>query len=199
MPDPIAEQKNLIRKQYRQIRREIQEPARIKASQSICECIAAWPLFQNVQVVQTYMPIKGEVDLRPLLNEYPQKTWVLPRILPEDDHGLRFHVYDPLKLVRHPFGMDEPAESLPVFPPQQIDMALVPGLAYDWHGWRLGYGGGYYDRFLRSFAGVSLGVVYESLWLESLPQGEYDVPVNWVVTETGIHGQFSMEGGSLRI
>ncbi len=183
MTDSIAEQKNQIRKQCRQIRQALGEPFRRQASQEICAQIANWPIFQHARVVLTYMPIKAEVDLRPLLEDYPQKRWILPRIVPDAEYSLYFHPYDPRQLTRHPFGMDEPSASLPVVPPEEIHLALVPGLAYDRRGWRLGYGGGYYDRFLIGFSGVSLGVAFDALLFDSLPWGEYDVPVKWIVTE----------------
>jgi 5-formyltetrahydrofolate cyclo-ligase len=183
MPESIAEQKNQIRKQCRQTRQALGEPFREKVSQEMCVQIANWPVFQHARAILTYMPIKGEADLRPLLANYPQKCWILPRILPDAGHSMYFHPYDPRQLVRHPFGMEEPAASLPVIPPDDIDLALVPGLAYDRRGWRLGYGGGYYDRFLTGFSGVSLGVTFDALLLDKLPCGEYDVPVKWIVTE----------------
>jgi 5-formyltetrahydrofolate cyclo-ligase len=115
---------------------------------------------------------------------YPEKNWVLPRILP--DHGLRFHPYDPQRLVFHSFGMAEPDPELPAVPAQEIELVLVPGLAFDRRGWRLGYGGGYFDRFLKECRGTSLGVTYEALLLENLPRDEHDMPMQWIVTEKKI-------------
>ena len=190
MQDLIAEQKNLVRKQCRRIRNDLEIPFRLQASREICSRISDWQVFQRAQVVLTYMPIKAEVDLRALLENHPQKTWVLPRILEGSRHNMSFHIYDAHQLVRHSFGMEEPSKSLPIVSPKEIELALVPGLAYDRHGGRLGYGGGYFDRFLNEFPGVSLGVVYAALLLESLPHGEYDVPVKWVMTESGLYGEF---------
>lgn len=181
-----ADQKQILRKHCRQTREALGESFRQRAGLEICALIEAWPVFQQARVILTYMPIKNEVDLRPLLERQPHKEWALPRIIPEADHAMFFHPYIPGRLVRHPYGMDEPAEDLPVLPPGSIDLALVPGLAYDREGWRLGYGGGYYDRFLRNFHGVSLGVTFEALLLESLPRGDFDLPVDWVVSDAGI-------------
>ena len=187
MSELIAEQKNQIRKVCRQARLTLDEPFRRQASLDICEIIANWKIFQEALVILSYFPIKAEVDLRPLLAEHPQKRWVLPRIDPDAaEHTLSMHFYDPRQLVRHPFGMDEPNASLPVVLPDEIGLALVPGLAYDRHGWRLGYGGCYYDRFLSRFPGMSLGICFDALILEELPIGEYDVPMNWIVTEKGL-------------
>ncbi len=182
----IAGHKQQLRKQCRQLRKELGEEARREASLSICAWIETWDIFRNSTVILAYMPIPGEADLTPLLDRQPQKRWLLPRIIPEENHRMVFHPYDPSHLIRHPFGMAEPAPDLPVIPPDQVQLALVPGLAFDRSGWRLGYGGGYFDRFLRNFAGISLGVTFLALLLDHLPRGEYDLPVEWVVTEAGL-------------
>ena len=186
MSETVTAQKIQLRAQSRQVRQALGETFRAQASQAIRAHITGWTVFQNAQVILTYMPIKAEVDLRPLLEDFPHKRWVLPRILPEAQHSLLFHPYDPTQLVRHRFGMDEPAASLPQIPPAEIQLALVPGLAYDCHGWRLGYGGGYYDRFLAAFPEISLGISFDTLLLDSLPRGEYDLPMQWLVTEKGL-------------
>jgi 5-formyltetrahydrofolate cyclo-ligase len=126
------------------------------------------------------------VDLRSLLGAFPHKNWVLPRIIPEEIHRMVFHPYDPDHLVQHPFGMAEPAPHLPQLPAGGIQLVLVPGLAFDHAGWRLGYGGGYFDRFLQDFGGVSVGAVFRALLLDSLPHGEHDIPVQWLATEGGV-------------
>ncbi len=184
MSEPNSKQS--LRKKCRIIRRELGEENRRLANQSICEHLAAWPVFQRAETILTYMPMKAEVDLRPLLGQFPAKRWVLPRIVPEENHRMDFHPYDPARLVIHPFGMAEPTADLPIVLPEMVELVLVPGLAYDRQGWRLGYGGGYYDRFLSRFSRISVGVVYQALLLESVPHSGYDVPVGWIVTEQGL-------------
>ena len=182
----LSEQKQGLRQRYLQVRRGLDESFRRQASQSICAHIAGWEVFQQAAVILTYLPIRGEVDLRPLLAEYPAKNWVIPRIIPEQDNRMVFHPYDPQQLVRHKFGMDEPSATLPVVEPGAVHLSLTPGLAFDRRGWRLGYGGGYFDRFLQHFKGNSLGVVYAALLLEALPHGLHDIPMGWLVTENGL-------------
>ena len=179
----IDEQKQQLRRTSRKIRNELGEAARQTASQLICNLIESWPVFQSSSVILAYMPIKGEVDLTSLLERHPYQRWVLPRIIPDEDRRMVFHPYEPGRLIRHPFGMAEPAPDLPIIPASEVQLALVPGLAFDRLGKRLGYGGGYFDRFLRHFTGVSLGVVYQALLLDQLPNGEHDVPVQLLVTE----------------
>jgi 5-formyltetrahydrofolate cyclo-ligase len=187
LPKPdIAELKRQSRRSCRQIRKELGEETCQQGSLSICSWIESWPVFQRSSVILAYMPISGEVDLTPLLERQPQKNWVLPRILPEENHRMVLHPYDAGRLVLHPFGMAEPAPDLPIIPSSKVQLALVPGLAFDRLGRRLGYGGGYFDRFLCDYTGISLGVIFKALLLDHLPCGEYDVPVQWIVTEVGL-------------
>ncbi len=99
---------------------------------------------------------------------------------------MQFHTYDPRKLVLHPYGMLEPEPSCPVIVPEEIQLMLVPGLAFDRYGWRLGYGSGFYDRFLTNFEGVSAGITYQDLLFDHIPHKEYDIPMKYLVTENGI-------------
>jgi 5-formyltetrahydrofolate cyclo-ligase len=182
----ITWQKRQLRHSCREARDKLGEDKRQHASQVICSRLEAWPVFLRAEVILAYMPMRGEVDLTPLLERHPQKQWVLPRIIPEENHRMVFHPYLPGRLVRHPYGMAEPAADLPVIPANEVQLVLVPGLAFDRLGRRLGYGGGYFDRFLGGFCGVSVGVVFQALLLDQLPFGDHDVAVMWIVTEMGL-------------
>jgi 5-formyltetrahydrofolate cyclo-ligase len=164
----------------------LSEEVRQHTSLTICAHLAAWNALRSAETILTYMPMRGEADLRPLLADFPEKRWLLPRILRGEDGRMVFHEYDPDNLIVHPYGMAEPATHLPQVPADGIQLVLAPGLAFDRSGWRLGYGGGYYDRFLQGFTGISVGVTFHVLLLESLPHGEYDVCVGWLVSEDGL-------------
>lgn len=178
--------KQQFRRRCREMREALGEETRMRASAAICGHIETWRFFLRSDVILTYLPMRGEVDLTSLLTRYPDKRWVAPRIVPQENHRMALQVYDAQRLVRHRFGMLEPSADLPEVPPSEVQLVLTPGLAYDRRGWRLGYGGGYFDRFLKDFKGVSVGIVYAALFLESLPHGKFDVPLDWVVTEEGI-------------
>ena len=186
MLSSLTDQKSQLRQRCKAIRKELGDEIRQQASLTICAHLAAWDIFQTSENILTYMPIRSEVDLRSLLNDFPEKHWSLPRILPGEDGRMVFHEYDPDNLIVHPYGMAEPAPHLPQVPADEIQLVLAPGLAFDRSGKRLGYGGGYYDRFFQGFKGVSLGVVFQALLLEGLPNGEHDVPVDWLVSENGL-------------
>ena len=185
MPNAVQDAKRHLRAQSRQVRKALGEDFQRQASAAICLHIESWPLFRASETVLTYMPMRGEVDLRPLLERHTYKRWLLPRIQPEG--RMNFPPYDPGHLIRHPYGMLEPDPNLPIVPVEDIQLALVPGLAFDRQGWRLGYGGGFFDRFLAGFAhGVSLGVTYHALLFDQLPHHQDDIPVQYLVMEEGL-------------
>ncbi len=184
--EEISTQKSQLRARCIAVRKALDANERADASLRICSNIEGWQTFLQSGVILTYMPIKSEVDLTSLLGRCPQKKWVLPRISPEEDHRMVFHPYDANRLVRHPFGMAEPASDLPVIQPEEIELALVPGLAFDRHGFRLGYGGGYFDRFLKDFNGVSAGIAFHALLVDEVPRDGHDIAMNWIITEKGL-------------
>jgi len=80
--------------------------------------------------------------------------------------------------------MLEPAADLPVIDPATLDVVLVPGVAFDRQGGRLGFGGGYYDRLLPTTPALRIGVTYDECLCDALPCGEHDQRMDWIVTPT---------------
>ena len=130
--------------------------------------------------------------LPPLLSA--GKALCLPRCLPGNQLEARL-VQGNSQLVRHPYGMLEPGPDCPVIPPEQIDLALIPGLAFDRQGGRLGRGGGYYDRWLTGFSGVTVALCRDGLLLDAVPRLPHDIRVELIVTETGLYGPSSSSPG----
>jgi len=140
----------------------------------------------NGAVVSFYWPMGDEADPRALAAALAARgaRLALP-IVARKKSPLHFRAWrndDPL--VVHPFGMHEPAASAPLVVP---DMLLVPLLAFDSRGHRLGYGGGFYDRTLASLAKkLAIGVAYAGQEVGRLPALPHDHPLDMVVTEKGL-------------
>ena len=181
MSENIATQKKQLRKECKRHRDDIDPLAREQANLKICQFLEEWEKFRISETILTYMPMHSEVDLRPLVAGYSSKRWAIPRILPKGQ--MIFQLYDPSALVLHPYGMWEPHPDCLIMTPEEIQLTLVPGLAFDHQGWRLGYGGGFYDRFLSNFAGKFVGITYEKLVLDHIPHNTYDIPMQFLVTE----------------
>lgn len=142
--------------------------------------------FAAGTVVSGYWPLAEELDLRPLLEALDRRGCriVLPAMTGKD-RPLVFRDWKPGdRLVPAGFGTLEPAESQEARAP---DVLLVPLLAFDRQGYRLGYGGGFYDRSLAGLRKakkvVAIGTAFSALEVEAVPRDENDQPLDWIVTE----------------
>ena len=112
----------------------------------------------------------------------PDTVALVRRMLPGRGMEVRGYASD-RPLVPAAFGLLEPDEQAPLLERAAIDLILVPGLCYDREGYRLGFGGGYYDRWLAGCSGWKVGLCRAALLQDRLPRGPYDIPVDLVVTE----------------
>ena len=156
-----------------------------RASARIREHLAVWPVLQQAQTIAAYMAFGNEVNLAPLMDQFRGKRWAISRTLKPEPH-LIFHLYEPACLVRHRFGMLEPEPGLPVVEPREFDLILVPGIVFDRRGYRLGFGAGFYDRFLPHTAAIKVGAVYADLIVEHAPNDAFDQRVDYIACEAGI-------------
>ncbi|MEA1902008.1 MAG: 5-formyltetrahydrofolate cyclo-ligase [Actinomycetota bacterium] len=145
----------------------------------------SWMSGRLPGTASAFLPLADEVDLTPLFERLPGWRWVLPRV--EEDGNLTFRDRD-LPLERHAYGMDQPVDSGQPIPVREIDVLLVPGIAFDMTGARLGRGGGFYDRVLEDRRGdaVAIGVSTSDRVFDRVPALPHDQPVQWLATEAGV-------------
>ena len=172
-----------LRRQFCSLRECLPPKEVAAASAALCQRLAGWTVMGKAHTVLAYLAFRNEPDLGLLFDLLPRVHWAVPRIEEKDRH-LVIHAYDPTRLVRHRFGMLEPAADLPVIDPATLDLVLVPGVAFDRRGGRLGFGGGYYDRFLPTTPALYVGVTYDECLCDSLPCDKYDQRMNCVETPT---------------
>jgi 5-formyltetrahydrofolate cyclo-ligase len=139
--------------------------------------------------VLSFLAFRNEIDLGHLFECWPDKNWLVPRVVDGAEliagqkPYLMLHPFNPQRLVRHRFGMLEPESSLPTVDPGKVEVILVPGVAFDRQGGRLGFGGGFYDRLLPSTnKAIRIGVTYDKLLLNAIPMEPWDCRVEWLVT-----------------
>jgi len=157
-----------------------------RASRAACSALTGLEEFRGAGAVMLYWPIPGEVNCVPVLLATWEagKTALLPKII--SDHEIVALEYrseiDELTVGR--FGIREPAEGEP-WPLDEIDFIVVPALAYDQEGNRLGRGGGYYDRFLAhvELGAETCGLAFAQQVVEELPVHSNDYPVDILVTD----------------
>lgn len=173
----------------RRNKRSIKERSRL--DKAIVSRMTGLASFIYAKAVLLYMPTGAEIDVRPLIQASLEagKLTALPRC--GEDRSMTFHIIEsPEQLSPGAFGIYEPESELPPYAPDDAakDLALcvIPAIAWDRRGFRLGFGGGYYDRFLPGFAGAKAGLAYEEDIFESLPRGRYDIRSDFIVTEKGV-------------
>ena len=196
MDDELYQKKNQIRRKMKTRLSLLSNTEQNEKSSKLCTALAKTVFGDQIFAVAGFLSLPGEPDLRPLFNEilHKGKTLFLPRI---DNTNLVFHhvlsTADNLS-VHAVYGMAEPAEHLPlaVWPPAKKTLILVPGLAFDLQGKRLGRGKGFYDRFLHSLAAENnslpllLGTGFSCQMEESVPADNNDFLMNGFVCENGI-------------
>lgn len=143
------------------------------------------PLIPEGVVVCVYLPMAGEVDMTGLLNARPDCSYVTTRT--GDDLWLTVHPIDAPR-ERHPFGYEQPRMMAPRRPIAEISVFVVPGLAFDEQGNRLGHGVGYYDRLLSQAPASTLlvGTALERRIFPEIPTDEHDVAMDVLVTESRV-------------
>lgn len=148
----------------------------------IIELILAHPWFKKAQTIMAYCAIPPEIDLAPLMARVlsQKKTLLLPRCETEGVMTAR-KIGDLSELQIGSYGILEPKSETEIFPPDRIELILVPGLAFDERGCRMGRGKGYYDRFLENFRGKAMGIC--RYLVPEVPVERHDKIMDAVVTE----------------
>lgn len=182
MTDPASQRKDELRAHARALRRRVAPPE------------LAWELLRPLTLtlpagifILTYLPLQHEPDPGGIRSITDQPL-ALTRT-PEAGRELTIHRFAPdTELEPHRFGFRQPVAAAPAVEPAEIGLALVPGLAFDPAGGRLGHGMGYYDRLLmRLPTGTPLvGLVAGQLVLESIPMLEHDVRMTHLLTEDAL-------------
>jgi 5-formyltetrahydrofolate cyclo-ligase len=182
-----AADKTAARDRARTARRAIAPDAAARAAEALRDRLLAMPVLDGVSVVLAYGASAEELALGPAVAALRERgaRIAYPRVVSASELDLHV-VADESELVTGSFGILEPPSSAPTVAAEDVDVVLVPGLAFDAHGFRVGYGGGYYDRLLLKLENaVRLGIAYdEQLSATPLPHEEHDEPVDVVVTPT---------------
>jgi 5-formyltetrahydrofolate cyclo-ligase len=152
-----------------------------KRSNQLCQRLIETSCFKKAQTILAYFPTRFEPDLSSLfkLKEY---QWGLPRC---QNQSLYWHSWSfESVLEKRAYGILEPHETAPIIPIKKVDLILVPSIACDFKGFRLGYGGGYYDRLFSNPIWSSIpkvGVTFKLV--PTLPSEEWDQQLNYICTD----------------
>ncbi len=184
----LFEKKKELRRYYSEQRGGLDSLTVKYASFKICEHLLALIQRRRADTVLLFYPIKNEPDLLPLVNILNREGISV---------GFPISVTDPVSLdfrrvervedmEEGTYGICEPSKTAPSVEIGSSTVCVVPALAFDKEGYRLGYGKGFYDRFLADFEGLSVGVAYDIFVADELPRDKYDLCVDMIITQGGV-------------
>lgn len=185
MASAIDLEKRELRRRVREELSALSRSELVRSDDALFARFLALPQVEAAKTVFAFWGIPGkEPDTSRLIGELVKrgKTVGLPRMLPE--RRMEVRRYDPDRpLVKVSFGISEPGEDCPLLEREDVGLVLVPAVCYDRRGYRLGFGGGYYDRWLEGFSGVTVGLCREAVLRETVPIEAHDAKVDILLTE----------------
>jgi len=187
MLSPNEAPKPALRREVRARLALLTEIQRERLSAQACTLLQRQKLWQEARAVLFYAPLSGELDVWPLVVKALEagKTVALPQFVATTDGYVACQVRDPDgDLASGQFGIREPARHCARMPLNQLDLVLVPGVAFDLHGRRLGRGKGYFDRLLTAVRGTTCGVAFDEQIVSKVPVEPHDQHVNCILTPT---------------
>ena len=176
----IRKKKKELRSKIYKLQKSLTESEEREENAQIAQIIEDNEHFQKAKWVMAYWPMPHEVDLRKLMSRWDEKNWVLPSI----EDGIlvlkRFESEESLIVSNH-FGILEPSGEA-IYNFEEIDMVLVPGVAFDKSGGRLGHGKGYYDNLLPKLKNaLTIGVGFSYQLVAKAPCEEHDYTLDGVI------------------
>lgn len=180
-------EKKELRKSLLKTRQSISVKEWKQKSDRICTHLLTSPLFNQAETILAYFSFRQEPDLSLLFTDTSHR-WGFPRCV---GHSLFWHIWTQKdSVITGRYGITEPQPDEPIVAPEEVDLILIPCVACDYQGYRLGYGGGYYDRMLSSPEWANkptIGIVFEFAYLPELPVEPWDKPLQGVCTEFGLN------------
>ncbi|MBA4148078.1 MAG: 5-formyltetrahydrofolate cyclo-ligase [Verrucomicrobia bacterium] len=187
MSDTSLAQKQQIRKELRDKVANLPAMFREQAAARACALLQNQTVWQNARSIFFYAPLPSELNIWALVPEVMKmkKIILLPKFDPETNSYLPFQIQNlENDLFPGKFGVHEPNGSCSSYPLKQLDLTLVPALAFDLSGNRLGRGRGFYDKLLADVSGAKCGVAFDEQIIKQVPVEPHDVPVDYLLTPT---------------
>lgn len=180
----MIEEKTALRELVREKLRIIPAPELVRSNAEITAQVLKSKVYREAKRIFLYYSQGREVSTQEILKDAVSKGKTVA--MPVSGHGGK------MKFCRYTgtlrcgmYGIMEPVSG-EILTPEPGDILFVPALCYDRKGHRLGYGGGYYDRYLSQNEGITVGLCRDVLWMDKLPVQRHDVPVEYILTERGI-------------
>lgn len=185
MSDDTRRAKTDLRVQLQQLRDGLDPKLRAEAARAAAELLFGSPLVDGKESIMLYASMRSEMDTRWLVAAARDRGMrvALPRVVKSERRMEAVWVAGPEELAPGTMGIMEPRLEIPSADPRDLELVIVPGLGFDRQGYRLGYGAGYYDRFLpEATTALRIGLTYEQCLVDALPREAHDLPVHYILT-----------------
>ncbi len=184
--NPLLE-KQRLRQQLLAMRANLSDSERTQFSLRIHDQVMQLSAWKQARRIGCYLALPGEVDSDALIiSAQAQGKIVAAPVVTRENKHMTFYTFNGLEdLTKGPFNLRQPRSEHPLTA-DNLDLLLVPALAFDVHGHRLGFGQGYYDRYLSRYTGLRLGLAFSWQVVDHLPITAYDQPMNMVITEKDV-------------
>lgn len=180
-------EKKQLRKAIKEKRNTLDHDTCLSSDTAILETICTWDIYQKAEVIFCFVGTKDEINTKPILEDIFKrgKRVGVPKCIAKGIMEV-YEIHSLDDLVPGKYGILEPVDTCKKISPEEIDLALIPCLSCSMDGRRLGYGGGYYDRYLNQVTGTQAVLCRTALMCEDIPMEEHDRTMNFVICEEGV-------------
>ena len=175
--------KNQLKESILEKRNSLSQAEILEKSRKIEDCLFSLQQYKNAKTIMFFVSFNSEVNTHNMIkNSLKNKTVIVPKVVNNEIEPSIIIDFDNL-ISSGKFGILEPIEAMKIAY-KNIDLVLVPGIAFDIEGHRIGYGFGYYDKFLKKVPkAVKIGLCFDFQVVDKVPREEHDVPVDLIVTD----------------
>lgn len=187
----MPESKKQLREEMLASFAQLSEEEHSKISNQLQQRLFQSGLWENAETIAVYLSVRKEWDTRKIVEQAwaDGKKVVIPKTIPDTKEMFFYGISDWSQTVKGPFQLEEPnIEQTTAVEKEEIELMIVPGLVFTKEGYRIGFGGGYYDRFLADFIHPTASLVHTNQLTDSFYIEPFDIPVNYMITEQGIIG-----------
>jgi len=177
--------KKTLRRRFLALRAALSSAEKREIDEQILNKILHFPVYQKANCVFIYISTAEEIDTRLLLEDAltAGKLVCVPRCEQQKGEMTARLITSLTEVTSGRYGILEPPITAKIIPPERLTLAIVPALACDRFGYRLGYGGGYYDRFLMRVSAPTVVLCPQSRLVDRLPVDSYDKKCDWIISE----------------
>ncbi|PKR78997.1 5-formyltetrahydrofolate cyclo-ligase [Halalkalibacillus sediminis] len=182
--------KSSFRAVGKRLLKHISKETKTEKMDAITDAVMNTSIWQNANTIACTIPRSIELDTHKLIEQawMQQKQVVIPKCYPENDNQMTFYQYTSREELENVYlDLYEPlADEKKLTNKRDIDLIIVPGLLFDKEGFRIGYGGGYYDRYLEDYNGQTISIAMDEQIVPHLPYDSFDQPVQTIITDKKI-------------